>query len=298
MSHRYLAPVRWGDMDAQGHVNNAAYLDYLQDARVDFLVDATTGLGALLDTGVLVVNHQVEYIAPVQFRGEPVTVDLWIDALGASRFVVGYELRDADGRLALRARTGAVPYDLAANRLRRLLPTEREVLAGHLAPAEPLRVVDKVPTSATAHHWPLTVRWSDLDSYGHVNNVKYYDYVQEARIALMTEALGWTGDEVWSLVRQDLEYARPIDFRAEPYEVITSVAHVGTRSLTLSVAIRDPALPATVFATARSIVVGEAAFTEEQHQRLNRTDWLTVPSRNRRATELTPSSADHRWSRG
>ncbi len=268
MSHRYRAPVRWGDMDAQGHVNNAAYLDYLQDARVDFLVDASTGLGALLDTGVLVVNHQVEYVAPVQFRGEPVTVDLWVDALGASRFVVGYELSDADDRLALRARTGAVPYDLEGNRLRRLLPAEREVLGRHLAPAEPLRVLDKVPISGSAHRWPLTVRWSDLDSYGHVNNVKYFDYVQEARIALMAQALGWTGDEVWSLVRQDLEYLRPIDFRAAPYEVLTSVAHVGTRSLTLSVAVRDPAVPATVFATARSVVVGEAAFTAEQRAAL------------------------------
>ena len=36
--HVYRCPLRWGDMDAQGHVNNAAYLDYLQEARVDFLL--------------------------------------------------------------------------------------------------------------------------------------------------------------------------------------------------------------------------------------------------------------------
>jgi acyl-CoA thioester hydrolase len=260
-------------MDAQGHVNNGAYLDYLQDARVDFLLGSSAEMGALLDTGVLVVSHQVEYVAPVRFRGDPVTVDLWVESLGAARFVIGYELRDADETLAVRARTGAVPYDLATNRLRRLLPAERDVLGGHLAPGEPLRKVGRTPMATAAHRWPLVVRWSDLDSYGHVNNVKYYDYAQEARVALMMAGLGWTGDlpggEASVLVRQDLEYARPIDFRRTPYEVATTVAAVGNRSLTLGVVIRDPEV-GTVFATGQSIVVAQTPFTAAQRQSLDR----------------------------
>ena len=42
---RYLSPRRWGDLDAQGHVNNAVYLDHLQDARVAFLHAGRTGPG-------------------------------------------------------------------------------------------------------------------------------------------------------------------------------------------------------------------------------------------------------------
>ncbi len=38
MSHHYRCPLRWGDMDAQGHLNNAAFVDYLQEARVDYLL--------------------------------------------------------------------------------------------------------------------------------------------------------------------------------------------------------------------------------------------------------------------
>ena len=79
--------------------------------------------------------------------------------------------------------------------------------------------------------WP--VRWSDLDSYGHVNNVKYYDYVQEARIALMKSSLDWQSEDIWVIVRQDLEYLKPIDFRISPYEVATLVTQIGTRSFTL-----------------------------------------------------------------
>ena len=84
------------------------------------------------------------------------------------------------------------------------------------------------------------MRWSDLDSYGHVNNVKYYDYVQEARISFMSSTVGWEPEAVWMVVRQDLEYLKPIDFRTEPYEVGTAVAAIGNRSFTLAAEIRDP----------------------------------------------------------
>src|SRR5437588_278817 len=78
------------------------------------------------------------------------------------------------------------------------------------------------------------------DGYGHVNNVKFYDYVQEARVAIMTRSLDWADGVVWSLVRQDLEHLAPLDFRSETYEVATSVVAVGNRSFTLAAEIRDP----------------------------------------------------------
>ena len=37
MRHVYECPMRWADMDLQGHVNNVIYVDYLQEARVDML---------------------------------------------------------------------------------------------------------------------------------------------------------------------------------------------------------------------------------------------------------------------
>jgi acyl-CoA thioester hydrolase len=116
------------------------------------------------------------------------------------------------------------------------------------------------------------VRWSDLDSYGHVNNVKYYDYVQEARINLIISTIGWEPEAVWMVVRQDVEYLKPIDFRTEPHEVGTAVVALGGRSFTLAAEIRDPA-SRTVFATARTVVVGESPLTIDQRSMLNR--WST-----------------------
>jgi acyl-CoA thioester hydrolase len=265
--HRYRCPLRWGDMDAQGHVNNAAYVDYLQEARVDFLLSSPPPLHQMLTSGSLVISHQVEYLLPLQTLGHrALDIDLWVDSVGASRFVIGYELIDGEA-VAGRARTALVPYDLATDSLRRLTDQERAVLSAKLAPAEPLRPVAKVTLNRNGYIHPLRVRWSDLDSYGHVNNVRYYDYIQEARLALFSATVGWpaeeTKDEVWLVVRQDVEYLRPMDFRQDPYEVGTIVSGIGNRSITLEAEIRDPLLQ-TVYATARTVVVGQNPFTESQ----------------------------------
>jgi len=264
--HQYSCPMRWGDMDAQGHVNNAVYLDYLQEARVHFLLSGPPVLRRLLETGVLVVSHQVEYLAPVTFSARPLDIRLGADRLGGSRFIIAYEVYDGD-TLAARAFTGAVPYDLASNTLRRLTTQERDLLGATQIDVGPLRSVPKVAVTKADHHFPLAVRWSDLDSYGHVNNVKYYDYIQEARIALVGDRLGWEESGRWLVVRQDLDYHRPIDFRIAPYEVVTAVAGVGNRSITLTAEIRDPAGEMT-FATARTVMVGERPLTLEQRSRL------------------------------
>jgi acyl-CoA thioester hydrolase len=265
--HLFRCPIRWGDLDAQGHVNNAAYLDYLQEARVHFLLSGPSVMHELLDTGVLVVSHQVEYLRPIGFSDRPLLIKLWVDGVGGSRFSIGYEVFDGD-QLAARARTGAAPFDLARDVLRRLTEAERDVLQRQVSPAEPLRTVPKVRIADLDHHrFPLAVRWSDLDSYGHVNNVKYYDYVQEARIALMRSSLNWQSEDVWVIVRQDLEYLKPLDFRISPYEVATLVTQIGTRSFTLAAEIRDPEA-GTTYATARTVVVGQAPLTDAHRSAL------------------------------
>ena len=54
-------------------------------------------LHQLLDSGTLVVSHQVEYLKPVTFSDRPLTINLWVDAIGGSRFSIGYEVYDGGG---------------------------------------------------------------------------------------------------------------------------------------------------------------------------------------------------------
>jgi acyl-CoA thioester hydrolase len=262
----YHCPVRWGDLDAQGHVNNAAYVDYLQEARVHFLLDGPPVTRELLDSGVLVVSHQVEYLRPIGFGGRTLEIAVWVDGIGGSRFWIGYDVFDGDD-LAARARTALVPFDLNGGALRRLTPEEREFLTGHLAPAEPLRPLSRVGSTEEGHRYPLAVRWSDLDSYGHVNNVKFYDYIQEARIALVNETVHWTPETIWMVARQDVDYLAPLDFRTEPYEVRTLVTAIGHRSFTLGAEIRDP-VSGTGYASGGTVVVGSLPLSPAQRAAL------------------------------
>jgi acyl-CoA thioester hydrolase len=94
-----------------------------------------------------------------------------------------------------------------------------------------------------AHRYECQVRFSDVDVYGHVNNVKYFEYFQEARIAFVM-ALHDTVFDPSSTKRQvvariDVDYRRPILFRAEPYEVRTWVTGIGTSSYRLAAQILD-----------------------------------------------------------
>ena len=196
--HTYLCPLRWADMDQLGHVNNVTYVDYLQEARVDMLrVHPPAGGGEELADGVVVVRHEVQYLVPLVFRMTPVRVEVWATEIKASTFTLAYEVfdehEDGSRTVYLRARSVLAPFVFAEERPRRVTPGERAVLERFLEPhPEPLTPTLRLDAGDTARHYDYEcqVRFSDVDAYGHVNNVKYFEYYQEARIALVTAA-GW-----------------------------------------------------------------------------------------------------------
>ena len=143
--HIYHCPLRWADIDQLGHVNNVVYVDYLQEARVDMLsVHAPVSGGEQLAEGVVVVRHDVEYIAPLEFRLEPVRIETWVTRIRAAAFTLAYEVLDldADGtrRVYCRASTVLTPFVFSEERPRRIRPEERAVLERFVEPApEPVQ---------------------------------------------------------------------------------------------------------------------------------------------------------------
>jgi acyl-CoA thioester hydrolase len=112
---------------------------------------------------------------------------------------------------------------------------------------------------------PVLVRWSDIDSYDHVNNVRYFDYLQEARIAFLSEVLE-TGDlfaeHPCVMVSQTVDYLRPILLRHPPYDVDVWIDSVGTTSYTLGSRIVDRGGETEdVYAKAVSVIVTTDAET-------------------------------------
>jgi acyl-CoA thioester hydrolase len=245
--------MRWADMDLLGHVNNVVYVDYLQEARVDLLRHhgpSPTSEGGLVE-GVVVVRHEVQFLAPLIFRFRPVSIEVWVTEVRAASFTMAYEVfHDTDDGRTVYARASTVltPYVFATERPRRLTPEEKEALAPYVEPFETRAA--RAPQEPRAEpvrekvgHYPVHVRFSDVDVYGHVNNVKYFEYFMEARI-LMTARL-WKGvpegtpEPVVVVAQTDVDYRVPILFRQEPYDVWSRITHVGTTSMTLESEICD-----------------------------------------------------------
>lgn len=242
----YRARVRWADLDAQGHVNNVSFLDFMQEARVDWLVSGPQA--QMLGEGVLVVGHHIEYLAQATFSDEPIIIRMWVTDLGAAKFGVAYHIHQGDSMVA-RARTSCARYDVDAGRLRRVSAAERSWLEEFAGPRLDFRPLPTSPVRwapGLGYEFPLRVRWSELDPYGHVNNVSFLTYLQEAHIAMMDEArrdLPWGGQEdarTWVIAAQDITYKAPMAYRIEPYACDVVVLRVGSSSITFEMRIRDP----------------------------------------------------------
>jgi acyl-CoA thioester hydrolase len=206
----------------------------------------------------LVVSTDITYLAPLKFRYGSVFVDTWVCEVRAASFALAYEIydeREGERILYARARTVLTPYVFSRKAPRRLTAPERTRLIEAMEPDEPVRPTPIRAVVSELGHFALHTRFSDLDIYGHVNNVKYVEYFQEGRGALLTrasQAVGRraSGGHVVAQVR--IEYVRPLLYREQPYDLFTSVSHLGTKSMTMEAEIRDGDV---VCARARAAVV-------------------------------------------
>lgn len=252
-------PLRWVDLDAQGHVNNAVVLDYLQEARVEFLLSGDNA--HLLGSSTIVVAHQVEFLRPVLFSVDPVEVELTVGQVGAASVHLGYDVSHGDGLVA-RARTQLAK--VRTGRPDRMTAAERAWFTGFQTDLEPLRDLGGWQVGEAAHVYPFPVRWSDLDPYRHVNNVRVFDYVAEARNRLNPDGdrtrmeLAAQDDNTWMVVRQDVAYRAEILHRLEPYRVRTAYAAVGRTSMTLVAQVEDPLDDRLLARTLTVLVHGDA----------------------------------------
>ena len=251
--------LRWTDLDAYGHVNNVMVVDYLQQARAQFLMSGPAH--ALLEEGCVVVSHQVAYRAAISYATDPLRVELGIAELGAARFVVSYRLVQ-DDQLCVEARTVLCPFDFETQLPRRLTDVERDYLAGYRVTAEPLSELSAPELAGRGAQLDIFTRWSDPDRYGHVNNVRYLDYVLAGRVEMTSRAdssmaragMGTDGAIRWLVARQDIDYLVQLSFRLTPHQELTAPIKVGTTSVVLATEIVDPD-DGTVHARARVVLV-------------------------------------------
>lgn len=114
--------VRWDDIDAFGHVNNAKYLTYIQEAR--FL------WSPLLE--MVVARAEVDYLAPIYVGGRFYDITLWVEQIGNSSFTLGYEVIGDNGVVHAKVKTVQVAVSMETKKSRPLTDSEREFLKQYL----------------------------------------------------------------------------------------------------------------------------------------------------------------------
>jgi acyl-CoA thioester hydrolase len=103
---------------------------------------------------------------------------------------------------------------------------------------------------SSLHTIPLQLRFGDEDSYGHVNNVRFLQFLEDARVQLMGRPqpqgsfMDLIDPDHYTLVgRQEIEYRAPLNFSTTPAAVDLWVTAVGGSSFDLGYAVRDQVAP-------------------------------------------------------
>ena len=124
--------VRWDDLDAMGHVNNAKYLTFAQEAR--FLWATEEFSGAMQETsliGMVVARAEIDFIAPINEGGKFVDVEITVGKIGNSSFDMLFTISD-NGTVLAKVKTVQVAVSLETKKSRPLTDKEREFLTNYL----------------------------------------------------------------------------------------------------------------------------------------------------------------------
>ncbi|HVX40004.1 MAG TPA: thioesterase family protein [Gemmatimonadaceae bacterium] len=126
--HRLEIQVRFGDTDALGHVNNAAYASYAELGRLEFL----KMLGKHV-TNLILASLYIDYRRQVQYD-DRVHIETWIDSLGRSSMTIAQAIY-ANDQLAADVKSVVVHFDYGAGKSMPLADDMRAVLESYRLPA-------------------------------------------------------------------------------------------------------------------------------------------------------------------
>ena len=132
MRHKCQLQIRWADLDAFKHINNASYLIYMQEARADFTWFARIARGEEpLLADMVVARAEVDFLSPIHQSGTTLDVEIYVEKISNSSFVMVYEMSQG-GTLRARGKTVQVGVDMETEKARRLRDAEREFLSNYL----------------------------------------------------------------------------------------------------------------------------------------------------------------------
>lgn len=109
-----IVPIRWGDMDALGHVNNTVYFRYMEQARIDWLAAQQSSSQPFGREGIVIINASCTFLEPLVFPGD-VEVLMYLAEPGRTSVGSFYDIRK-DGRCYAEGAAKIVWIDMASGR--------------------------------------------------------------------------------------------------------------------------------------------------------------------------------------
>lgn len=118
---------RFSDLDPLGHVNNVAFHDYLQEARMGLIGDLDAVVND--DFAQIVVSQEIRHVRPLGYSREPVVIEATVTDIARTSYSIVYRVLDENGDIAAEATTRLAVVDPVSGRPIRMPESLRERLA-------------------------------------------------------------------------------------------------------------------------------------------------------------------------
>lgn len=216
-TYRWQLKVRTYETNRFGMVNNAVYLNYLEETATQASADAGYPMQWYLENHCmwLIRKMTIRFDRPA-FYGDELELETWVSDLQRVRSHRDYRIRRGQEQIA-RARANWVFMDTQTMRPRRVVSNFVEAFGLHEEVPEPIPVRLKNPQEVTnprifmSEH---TAKSYEIDMVGHVNNSMYPRWTEHGALAILRD-LGWTFERqqaefnaMFMMVGREIEYAQ------------------------------------------------------------------------------------------
>jgi acyl-CoA thioester hydrolase len=133
MAHEKQVEIRWRDVDAYLHVNNAVYATYLEECRDEWVERTLAEAGDPWD--FVLARVAIDFRRELRLEDEAVVVSCSLDRIGTSSLTLREEIRTREGELSAESEAVLVARDRESGRSRPLTDVEREAFERVRQPA-------------------------------------------------------------------------------------------------------------------------------------------------------------------
>lgn len=107
----YRPEIRFADIDVMGHVNNAVYLSYFEQARMNYFHNLLSGEWDWKKDGILLARNEIDYQKPITLH-DKIEIEVWCDEVGNKSFSMKYRFKNAKtGEVTTTGKSVLVSYN-------------------------------------------------------------------------------------------------------------------------------------------------------------------------------------------